>query len=167
MLRGRMLEEFGPPEELRHDCPEGIGIRPRGIPMHHDNQINPLRHMVSMKAHVLPQASLDPIPRHRAPETARNGQAETSSWAGLALDVDTQASPGHLFTAADDCLEFLRRPNAIRPRKALLHVRPPPPPHTVRRFRPLARRRLSTRRPAAVRIRRRNPWVRFRFTRLG
>jgi hypothetical protein len=33
---------------------------------------------------------------------------------------------------------------------------------TVRRFRPLARRRFSTRRPFLVLMRTRNPWVRFR-----
>lgn len=38
---------------------------------------------------------------------------------------------------------------------------------TVRRFRPLARRRLSTIRPFLVRIRTRKPWVRRRRRRLG
>jgi len=38
---------------------------------------------------------------------------------------------------------------------------------TVRRLRPLARRRLRTRRPFLVAMRARNPWVRLRFTLLG
>ncbi len=37
----------------------------------------------------------------------------------------------------------------------------------VRRARPLARRRLSTRRPALVAMRARKPWVRARFILLG
>ena len=40
-------------------------------------------------------------------------------------------------------------------------------PQTVRRLRPLSRRRLSTRRPARVRIRARNPCVRARLRFLG
>jgi hypothetical protein len=38
---------------------------------------------------------------------------------------------------------------------------------TVKRFLPLARRRLMTSRPARVDMRSRNPWVRFLFTLLG
>jgi hypothetical protein len=38
---------------------------------------------------------------------------------------------------------------------------------TVSRFRPFARRRLSTRRPFFVAIRTRNPWVRLRRRRFG
>jgi len=41
------------------------------------------------------------------------------------------------------------------------------PPQTDRRFRPLARRRLITARPARVLIRSKNPWVRFRRKLLG
>jgi hypothetical protein len=41
------------------------------------------------------------------------------------------------------------------------------PPQTERRFRPLARRRLMTARPARVLIRSKNPWVRFRRKLLG
>ena len=41
------------------------------------------------------------------------------------------------------------------------------PPQTERRFRPLARRRLITARPARVLIRSKNPWVRFRRKLLG
>jgi hypothetical protein len=168
MLRGRIREELGTPEKVPHNRPKRIGVHLREIPMHHDDQVDPLRHLVSVKANVLAKSPLDPIPGHGTPEASRNGQAEPSSRAGLTLDKETQASRGHFLAAPDHCPEFPRRANAIHPRYTLSHL-PPQPPfcHTVSRLRPFARRRLKIRRPAFVRMRRRNPWVRFRFTRLG
>lgn len=166
MLRRRMLKEFGPPEELLHNRPERIGTYARQVPMHNDDQVDPLSHLVSMAANIFAKASLDPISGHRAAETTSNGHTQASPWVSVALDVYAQASPGRLFPSLDDCLELFRCANAIRPRKTLSHLRPTPC-YTARRLRPLARRRFRMRRPAFVRIRRRNPWVRFRLTRLG
>ena len=64
---------------------------------------------------------------------------------------------------AVDALE-LGTPRQAAPLGATLRAHDP---QTVSRLRPLSRRRLSTRRPARVLMRARNPWVRARLRFLG
>ena len=78
--------------------------------------------------------------------------------------------------AIEYVLKFAPAPDAVCPAEPLGlfwrcrsadHVPPDQEDETVRRLRPLARRRLSTSRPFFVLIRTRNPWVRLRLRRLG
>src|SRR6185295_15187737 len=80
---------------------------------------------------------------------------------------------GNAAPAALHAIELISRPEPCRATKLHRHSaeRPPEPEcqdvETVSRFRPFARRRLSTMRPFLVLMRTRNPWVRRRRRRLG
>lgn len=135
--------------------------------MHHDDDVETLLHSIPVQAHVFTKAPLYPAARYGTTDSARNGEAQAQPRSGPMVDEKTQALRGNLPATSDRGLKLPRRAKAIRPRKALPHLRHPSRHHTVRRFRPLARRRLNVRRPPFVRIRLRNPWVRFRLVRLG
>lgn len=168
-----MPDDPGPPEEVLHNRQKGLVVHLRKVPMHHHDEIEPLWHPAHVEPEVLSQPSPHPIPGHRTADAAADRQAETNLRPRALANKQAEAFPGNLFAASNDFLELGRPPNTIRPRKAVPHLwlrrphRPWSARYTARRFLPLARRRFNTRRPAFVRIRRRNPWVRFRFARLG
>jgi hypothetical protein len=107
----------------------------------------------------------------RAPQLAGRGDAEPRDVQLVGGNENCRVAAAEAAAAVVDVLKFralaqaLVTPESLHPsgtsgisRYSLL---------TVRRLRPLARRRFSTRRPFFELIRTRNPWVRFRRRELG
>lgn len=126
MLRGKTLEELGSPEEVPHNLPEGIGIHAREVPVHHDDQVDRARDLSPVEADIFSKPSLCPIPSHGITETTGDGQAKAASRAGAAADEQAQVPRGNLFAPPDHGPELTARANAIRLRKTLPHLWPPP-----------------------------------------
>jgi len=136
----------------------------------HDNHVAARRDLVSPEN--LSYQSLGAIPHDRAAQFSRRGDSEPPRALGLRQHehrAEPAADPGPALVdqleigAATDVLrgpEADRRALAADSGKSYSLL-------TVRRLRPFARRRFSTRRPFFVLIRTRNPWVRFRRRRFG
>lgn len=144
MLRGGMPEEPGPPVQFPHNRLEGLGGHPREIPIHHDDQIDPFRHLASVEAKVLSKPPLYAIPGHRAAGTARDCQSQPPLKTTIAPDEDAEAAVRDLSAITYHFPELSGCANPIRLRKTgppaaptSLHLRDreplspfcPPAPH--------------------------------------
>lgn len=111
-------------------------------------------------------AALDDVPPNGVAEAARGDDAQSAatSVAGTAHEGQV-ASPGPRAGSLNP-QKVAPLPNPFTARQRASQASDAQP-ETVRRRRPFARRRLSTRRPAGVLIRARNPWVFLRWRRLG
>jgi hypothetical protein len=118
-------------------------------------------HRIGVSAKQLSQPALDPVALDRSTEPAPHDHAYPSGFSTrfLANADQGQRSSGKPAAAVKDRSDL--RATGNPPHRARAAV------HTVRRFLPLARRRLSTRRPSVVDMRLRNPWVRLRRNLLG
>jgi len=138
---------------------------------HHDRTIR-AEHRPQRASKAFAQSALDPVTNHRVADLARNRQSQPSrgligklhqvndEMRGLSADARTPqqqkiraAMQAMLGAEAEAVAGFY--PGCLGGID------------TVRRWRPLVRRRLSTRRPLGDAIRARNPWVRFRRRLLG
>jgi hypothetical protein len=90
--------------------------------------------------------------RGRLGEHEHGGEAAVHAGAAV-VNLLKVGSPTDVFETAESLAPARRRRAQVRPRYSEL---------TVRRFRPFARRRLSTSRPFFVLIRTRKPWARAR-----
>ncbi len=124
----------------------------------------------------LSNQSFCPVSRHSPPELAGRDDAKSCFRTAVHEQQKGQVTPVLPEAAIEYVLKFTTAPDAVCPAEPLGllwrcrsadHVRPGQEDETVRRLRPLARRRLSTSRPFFVLIRTRNPWVRLRLRRLG
>ena len=127
-----------------------------------DHDVVPRSDFVSTED--LPNQSFRSIPLDRAPELFRGRDTEAAKASIAGQDEDCEVAAVCPGTALVNELEFsataqpfvgpeTSHGRAVGPGYSLL---------TVRRLRPLARRRLRTRRPFFVLIRTRNPWARAR-----
>lgn len=115
------------------------------------NPVPAWRHGVGVRTKQLPQPALDPVARNRSAEPAPYDHTDLARLQTriLANADQSQRASGKASTAVKDPSD--------------LHTARDPPHwaraavYTVRRFLPLARRRLSTRRPSVVDMRLRNP----------
>src|SRR5262249_49366499 len=114
----------------------------------------------------LTEQPLDPVALHRPAHLARDRQPETRLIALTAWEyVQHKLAPRVGASLAKDAVEVgaARQPHSPGPRTSPRQANH----QTVRRLRPLSRRRLSVRRPARVRMRARNPCVRARLRFFG
>jgi len=110
----------------------------------------------------VPQEPLRAVAGDRATQATAGREAESRPVALGRGRPEGEERPVHLRPLAQDPSELGAPSQPGLFRKAILL-----PAQTLRRLRPRARRRFSTRRPPLVRIRTRNPWVRFRFRLFG
>jgi hypothetical protein len=151
-------------EQLRTHAGER---RPLGSLAHHDRRAGPLRKDAFMEAVEFPDEAFQPISRDRAADAlpGRDAHLAPSASQGVTVHrkmrgVDPRPFPDHLPELAVRTKPLPGgEPVRALPARAGHFF---PLTVTVRRFRPFARRRARTFRPAAVDIRSRNPWVRFR-----
>jgi hypothetical protein len=130
----------------------------RSVPPGNHDDVQARRQLVAVEAETFPHEPFGPIAHHGRATFAADGQAK-SPWFGIA--------PWKNYN------DPLRRKKAAALGIAALEMGPPPEAEgtwetqTAKRFRPLALRRRITARPLWVRIRTKNPWVRFRRIVLG
>ena len=130
-----------------------------------DDQIGPGGKRVAVLAEVLAERPLDAISDGSAAGRAADDDTEANPAAAGVRDVEREGPRSHPPTGLQRSAEVCCPHEPSGPRKAALPLTPGP--QTVRRHRPLARRRFSTFRPAGVLIRSRNPCVRLRLLRFG
>jgi len=123
--------------------------------------------------------TLGPVPRHRFPELSRGGNAQSADRQVCAQDEERSQTPLPLDSVVVDALEVLSPPDVLTSGEPGLwscgaHGYAGSPFGrggysllTVRRLRPFARRRFSTRRPFLVFIRTRKPCALTRRRRFG
>ena len=118
-----------------------------------------------MAAERLPQEPLGAVARHRAPELAARGQAETVVPEFVVARHQAEQGAVHPEAPAQDApvIRAAQQPLA-RPEPGAPGRRPGQAPILLR---PFWRRLLSTSRPPLVLIRTRKPCVRFRFRLFG
>ena len=110
----------------------------------------------------LPQEPLRAVAGHRTPDAPAGREAEPRPLAIARSGPKGEERSVHPDPATQHASELGTPAQSGRLREARAR-----PTQTLRRLRPLARRRFSTRRPPLVRIRTRKPWVRFRFRLFG
>lgn len=112
---------------------------------------------------------LNPIANHRRPNSSRDDDGDSASRGrGRGETMNNVRASFNPPALANDASNVGARAEVRPLGQAAPHGPPSPPPRqTARRLRPLARRRLSVRRPPGVRMRARKPWVRLRLTTLG
>lgn len=115
ILRGKMAEEPGPPEEVTDNCFKGLGVNTRKIPMNRDNEVESFYHLAPLQSDVLSKPSLDAIPGHGTAETARHRQAQTCFGARVATDIQSEGPRGYLLTSPHHRTKLPGGAKAIRP----------------------------------------------------
>jgi hypothetical protein len=118
--------------------------------------------------------SFSSVSSDRVPQLSGGNHAEPRGWTLTAGHQHGQKAAAYALTGVEDPLEFPSPPEPPGlPELQRRHVGHRPisaarqDDETLRRFRPLARRRLRTCRPFLVLIRTRNPWVFARRRRFG
>lgn len=71
-----MPDDFGPPEEVSHNCPKGLVVHPRQVSMYHDDEIESLRHAAHVKPEALSQPPLYAVPGYRSTDTTADGEPQ-------------------------------------------------------------------------------------------
>lgn len=85
MLREKIPEDTGPPEEVPHNRPKDLVVHPGQVPMYHDNEIESLRQAAHVEPEVLTQATLYAIPGYRPTDTTADGEPQPCFHAVAAL----------------------------------------------------------------------------------
>ena len=112
-----MPEEPGPPVQFPHNRLEGLGGHSGEIPIHHDDQVDPFRHLASVEAKVLSKPPLYAIPGHGAAGTTRDRQSQPSLDSTMAPDEDAETAVRDPTAIPHHFLELSGRANPIRLRK--------------------------------------------------
>jgi len=124
---------------------------------HHDVEGDAALESVAPEA--LAQEPLGPVASGSRPDLAAHGEPQPVVGAPVLRGHELKERPLESLPVAEDPPEL---PGRLQP---LFGAEPPAQAES--RFRPFCRRRFSTSRPPLVRIRTRNPWVRFRFRLFG
>jgi len=128
----------------------------------YDHDVEPWRDVVVTKN--LSNQSFSLVPLNGSAEFFRRRDAQTSDRPVVGQDEHGRKAPVDPYAAFIDFLKLGAAADVFmrpEPRQILYSLL------TVRRFRPLARRRFSTSRPFFVAIRTKNPCVRLRWRVLG
>jgi hypothetical protein len=135
------------------------------IPPRNDHGVGARGQSLALEVERLAQKSFDPVAIHSAAHLAGYRESNTRAGAGLATreDIQNQFAAGVRAAVSKDTVEVCAAGQPATPRSRPGAGRAQH--QTVKRLRPLSRRRLSVSRPARVCMRARNPWVlaRLRF----
>lgn len=124
MLREKMPDVSGPPEEISHDRSKALVVYLGEVSVHDNNKVEPFRYAVHVEPEVFAQPPLHAVPRHRSTNTTADGHAQACIRSGAVPDEEAQPSPGNLFTPPQDFLEGGPPSNTVHPRKAIRHQLP-------------------------------------------
>lgn len=125
---------------------------------HVDARAGPLSAPPEALSHEPPRA----VPRRRLPDPTTHRHAEPVGGTAICQNDEKKVRPVQPPTATEHALELHPPPQAPFRREAEPAHDTLPGRQADSRFRPFCRRRLSTSRPLLVRMRTRNPCVRFR-----